>query len=136
LNTNTASRKRPCRVCGKWFRPNPRVGSRQKTCGCPACKKEWHRRKSSEWNKKNSDHFKANYLRKKLTELIPDESKSPAKPSPNLNPKRCLPLNGRLKSGINPMDFEGILSVEQAIVIEYIIGQIVNVAPIVKNASG
>ncbi len=41
-------------VCKKWFVPNPRVGSRQKICENSDCKKEWHRRKSSEWNKKNS----------------------------------------------------------------------------------
>jgi len=27
------STKRPCRICGKWFTPHPRLGTRQKTCG-------------------------------------------------------------------------------------------------------
>ena len=133
MSTPPASRKRPCRVCGKWFRANPRVGSRQKTCGCPVCKKEWHRRKSAEWNKKNSAYFKGNSLRKKLAAVTPDESQPPAKSSSDSKPKKFLPLNMTLKSGINPMDFDGILSVEQAIAIEYIIEQIIHKGPMVEN---
>ena len=38
--------KKPCRVCGRWFRPDPRVGDRQKTCGCSECQREWNRRLS------------------------------------------------------------------------------------------
>ena len=60
-------RKAPCRICGKWFTPNPRLGKRQKTCGDPDCKKKWHTRKCAEWNKKNPEYFKANYLSKKIT---------------------------------------------------------------------
>ena len=43
-------RKRPCRVCRKWFHPDPRVKDRQKTCGDPACQREWHRRLCAKWN--------------------------------------------------------------------------------------
>ena len=31
------ARKRPCTICRRWFRPNPRVGSRQRACGNPEC---------------------------------------------------------------------------------------------------
>ncbi len=37
-------KKRPCRCCRRWFRPNPRVGDRQKTCGENECQREWNRR--------------------------------------------------------------------------------------------
>lgn len=38
--------KKPCRVCRRWYRPDPRVGKRQKTCGRPECQREWNRRLS------------------------------------------------------------------------------------------
>lgn len=47
------SKKRPCKICRKWFRPDPRVGDRQKTCGTPECKRKWHTRKCAEWNRKH-----------------------------------------------------------------------------------
>ena len=39
------------------------------TCGDPRCKREWHRKKCAEWNRKNEDYFRANYLQKKLDGL-------------------------------------------------------------------
>ncbi len=38
-------RKKPCRICRRWFMPNPRLKERQMTCGNSLCKKEWHRKK-------------------------------------------------------------------------------------------
>jgi len=29
--------KRPCRLCRRWFRPDPRVGERQYACSTPEC---------------------------------------------------------------------------------------------------
>ena len=31
------ARKKPCRICRRWFRPDPRVGQRQRACGEPDC---------------------------------------------------------------------------------------------------
>ena len=31
------ARKRPCTICRRWFRPDPRVGDRQHACGKPEC---------------------------------------------------------------------------------------------------
>ena len=63
------TRKRPCKICRKWFLPNPRQVGRQTTCGNPACQKENHRRQCAQWNKKNREYFKANYLNQKLSQL-------------------------------------------------------------------
>jgi hypothetical protein len=38
---NAKTRKRPCRVCGRWFLPDVRCRSRQKTCGSLDCQNEW-----------------------------------------------------------------------------------------------
>lgn len=96
-------KKRPCRVCRRWFVPNPRLKDRQKTCGNARCKKEWHRRKCAEWNKNNPDYFKSNYLQKKLdaaTAKIPQ-------------PK------SRLKSGLPLGYVQEVIGIEHVVIIEY-----------------
>ena len=60
------SKKRPCRICQKWFMPNPRVGDRQKTCGAPECMRKWHAGKCTEWNRKNRTYVQENYLSDRL----------------------------------------------------------------------
>lgn len=64
------SKKRPCRICRKWFTPNPRAGDRQKTCGNPECKQKWHKKKCAEWNSQNSKCAQESYLHNKLIEKI------------------------------------------------------------------
>ncbi len=59
-------RKRPCRICQKWFAPNPRLDDRQQTCGDEECKRKWHAKKCAEWNRKNRTYFRAIYLSGKL----------------------------------------------------------------------
>lgn len=128
MNSKAASRKRPCRVCGKWFTPHPRVADRQKTCGADDCKKEWHRKKCAEWNKKNKADFKSNYLDKKLSGIPSEESQSADKSSSKPQKKQASTIHVPLKSGIDPEAFKDFLSAQQAIVIEYIIVQIVRQA--------
>ncbi len=60
------SKKRPCRICKKWFMPHPRVGDRQKTCGDLECMRKWHAGKCAEWNRKNRNCVQENYLSNKL----------------------------------------------------------------------
>ena len=67
------SKKRPCKVCRRWFSPHPRAGDSQKTCARPQCKREWHRRMCFEWNRKNREYFKGIYLKNKM--LAADEDK-------------------------------------------------------------
>ena len=66
MKSTAALSKRPCRICRRWFAPDPRLKDRQKTCGDAACMREWHRRKCKQWNKDNSAYFKANLLHHKL----------------------------------------------------------------------
>jgi hypothetical protein len=61
-----ACRKRPCRICKRWFSPNPRLKDRQMTCGEESCKREWHRRKCAQWNRENSEPIKKERLAQKL----------------------------------------------------------------------
>ena len=101
-------RKRPCRICRRWFMPNPKVKNDQKTCGAPLCKREWHRKKCAEWNKKNRDYFKANYLQKKLEAVTLPGA-----------PPRSPRIESRLKLGLPFSCFQEAISIQQAVIIEY-----------------
>ena len=101
-------KKRPCRICRRWFMPNPKVKDNQKTCGDPWCKREWHRKKCAEWNRKNAEYFKANYLQKKLEAVTRPEGTS-----------KTFQLETRLKLGLPISSFQEVISIQQAIIIEY-----------------
>lgn len=100
-------RKRPCRICRRWFTPNPRLKTRQMTCGNPGCKKEWHRRKCAEWNGKNTDYFRSNYLQDKL-DAARQYGTSP----------RVLSKN-RLKSGLPHCFVQEVIGIQHLIIMEY-----------------
>ena len=100
-------KKRPCRICRRWFMPNPRLKNRQMTCGDPGCKKEWHRRKCAEWNEENAEYFRSNYLQKKLDAACQSGT------SPPVLPKT------RLKSGLPHLFVQEVFEVQHLIIIEY-----------------
>ena len=112
-----ACMKRPCRICSRWFMPNPRLKDRQKTCGDAQCKREWHRRKCAEWNKENSNYFKANYLQKKLDAALQSEKVS-ITPQPKSGP--LAPTKIRLRSGL-PFEYvQEVIGTQHLIIIEYL----------------
>ena len=47
------ARKRPCTICRRWFRPNPRVGSRQRACGNPECQAARRQNTQANWRNRN-----------------------------------------------------------------------------------
>lgn len=59
-------RKRPCRVCGRWYQPTSRQRERQRTCGNPTCVREWHRRNCRRWHRRNKQVTQATYLAERL----------------------------------------------------------------------
>jgi hypothetical protein len=91
-------KKRPCRICGRWFTPHPRLKDRQKTCADTHCKREWHRKKCAQWNKSNADYFKSNYLHKKFD--------------------ATLACKSRFKSGL-PLPFvQEVIGIQHLVIIE------------------
>ena len=76
---------RPCRVCGKWFRAEPRQGDRQRTCGREECKKEWHRRGCAKWHKNNPGYDTHTRLLKRLVRESP-----PVLPGGQADPLRVI----------------------------------------------
>lgn len=110
------TRKRPCRICRRWFLPDPRQIGRQKTCGRAECKKEHHRRQCHQWNRKNPDYFKANYLSAKLA-----KTRDP----PAAAKKRAvgIPLS-RIKLGLQTDVVVEAIGLQQLVILEYIVAQI------------
>ncbi len=83
-NDEKIMKKRPCCICRKWFLPDIRQKDRQKTCGCPKCKAELHRRNCRKWNNRNKEYFANNYLENKIEQLekrVPEEDKKVTLPA-------------------------------------------------------
>ena len=110
-------KKRPCGVCRRWFRPDPRLKERQKTCGDAQCKREWHRRKCAEWNKRNPDYFKSNYLDRKLN--TPALAKKPSGASRPGNRPPPLPFKTPLSSGLPLGVVQDLIGIQHLVIIEY-----------------
>ncbi|MBC8434040.1 MAG: hypothetical protein H8D96_19190 [Desulfobacterales bacterium] len=111
------TRKRPCRICRRWFLPNPRLKSRQMTCGDSCCKTEWHRKKCEEWNRRNPDYFKANYLQKKL-EAAGHGAGTSKTPTAKSSPGKTL--KSRMKTGL-PLEYvQEVIGIQQLIIVEYL----------------
>ena len=112
-------KKRPCRVCRRWFTPNQRLGDRQRTCGDRECQREWHARKCAEWNRKNRAYFKEIYLRGRLESFgSGPPARSPSScPSCRINdpPRRSSPLD------LPQEVVQEVIEVKQLIIIEYIV---------------
>src|SRR6516225_5518077 len=51
-----ASLKKPCSICRHWFRPDPRVGARQRTCHKPECQAARRRKTQANWRAKNPEY--------------------------------------------------------------------------------
>ena len=110
------SRKRPCRVCGKWFSPDPRLGERQKTCGAAQCQRQRHAVKCAEWNRKNRSCFRESYLKSRIDRTAAKHSPSPSAPSPeNPAPRGPSPLDLPRKV------VEEVMGTQQSVIIEYIV---------------
>ena len=106
-------KKRPCRICRRWFMPHPKLKDRQMTCGDPECKKEWHRKKCAAWNKKNSDYFRSNYLHKKLYATSQRDKTHQSETLPT------RPIRSRLKSGLPHQFVQEVIGIQHLIIIEY-----------------
>src|SRR3990170_6589780 len=65
--------KKPCCICRRWFRPDPRIGSRQRTCKNTDCQTAHRRKKQKAWRKTHPDYF----IRKRI------EKRGNQKPAPD-----------------------------------------------------
>ncbi len=109
-------KKCPCRICRRWFMPNPKLKDRQMTCGDSKCKRQWHRKKCQEWNRNNPDYFRANYLQKKIEAA---QSKKTSKSHLSKTNTTGAPKS-LSKSGL-PLQFvQEVIGLQHLIIIDYL----------------
>ena len=65
------AKKRPCRICRKWFEPHARAGERQRVCSAEVCQRERHRQACATWHESNPDYDRAERLRRKVVPEVP-----------------------------------------------------------------
>lgn len=121
-------RKRPCRICGRWFSPNPRLGERQKTCGADACQQRWHAKKCAVWNRQNRSYFKEIYLRRRLEPCPPPLPVSASCKGVSSSPPPVSPLD------LPQEVIQEVLGRQHAVIIGYILRLLMREVQEVINA--
>lgn len=99
------ARKRPCRICRQWFRPDPRVGDRQRACSQPECQTARRQKTQASWRRRNADYAIAWRLDQRATQTpAPEPLRLPA-------PLPQLPWNiAKDQFGAQGADFLGVMS--------------------------
>lgn len=111
------TRKRRCKICKRWFLPDVRHTDRQNTCG-PECRRELHRKRCAEYNRKNRKLAKADYLQKKLDAV---ELRGREPPSEKFAPNVSAP---RIDLDLPTDVIQKAIGIRHLVVIEYIVEQI------------
>jgi len=75
------ARKRPCRICRRWFRPDNRVGDRQSACGSADCQKARRQKTQASWRARNPGYATAH----RIVQRNQDEACEPLRTPPPLN---------------------------------------------------
>ena len=57
--------KRPCSICRRWFRPDPRIGPRQRACRNPECQAARRVQTQQSWRDRNPDYFTARRIQER-----------------------------------------------------------------------
>jgi hypothetical protein len=115
------TRKKPCRICRRWFLPDARLKDRQKTCGRDECKRKWHSKKCAQWYRENIDYFKANYLQKKI-EAVSDKKELIVSDEPRVRPIKVT--TSRMRTGLPVAYVQELIGVKHIIIIEYLAQQL------------
>lgn len=134
MGPKRSARKRPCRICGRWFTPNPRLGERQKTCGADECQQRWHARKCAAWNRRNRSYFKEIYLSRRL------ESCAGGTCCPTPSPQSTSRQGGcSMPQRVSPLDLpreviQEVMGRQHTVIIEYILRLLMREVQEVINA--
>jgi hypothetical protein len=98
------ARKRPCTICRRWFRPDPRVGVRQQACGQPGCQMARRQKTQANWRNRNPGYSIAWRIDQRAAQ---PEAPEPLRMPPPLNQ---LPWNfAKDQFGPQGADFIGVM---------------------------
>jgi hypothetical protein len=67
------ARKKPCRICRRWFQPDARVGVRQRACPNLECQTARRQKTQADWRKRNADYGIAWRLDQRAAQTPPPE---------------------------------------------------------------
>ena len=97
-------RKRPCSICRRWFRPDPRVGDREHACRKPECQVVRRRRTQAQWRAANPDYATGYRIQQRAAQKRPPEPlRLPA-------PLSRLPWDlAKDEFGVKGADFIGVM---------------------------
>lgn len=96
--------KKPCCICRRWFRPDPRVGLRQRACSQPDCQAARRRKKQAAWREQNADYFTARRIQDRSQQ---ERTVEPLRLPPPLS---RLPWDiAQSQFGVQGADFIGVM---------------------------
>jgi len=98
------ARNRPCSICRRWFRPDPRVGTRQRACGQPDCQAARRKKTRAAWCSRNPGYYAARrILARSALERPPEPLRLPP-------PLSQLPWDiAQHQFGVKGADFIGVM---------------------------
>lgn len=98
------AKKKPCRICRKWFLPDVRVGGRQRACSRPGCQTARRKKTQAAWRARNPDYSTAwRILSRAASEGAPEPLRLPS-------PLSSLPWDIALSEfGTRGADFIGVM---------------------------
>lgn len=98
------ARKRPCTICRRWFRINPRVGARQRACSKPECQTARRKKTQANWRRRNPDYAACYRLDQRAAQAEP-----PPEPLRLVAPLNQLPWDlAKDEFGAQGADFIGV----------------------------
>jgi len=59
-------KKKPCRICRRWFLPDCHEGERQQVCGRPECQRERHRRNCADYHRREGAEERRHRIRQRI----------------------------------------------------------------------
>jgi len=99
------ARKRPCRICRRWFRPDPRVGERQHACCKPECQRSRRQKTQASWRRRSPDYATGYRIQQRAAQTPP-----PPEPLRMPAPLNQLPWDlAKDQFGTQGADFIGVM---------------------------
>src|ERR1039457_771425 len=99
------ARKRPCTICRRWFRPDPRVGVRQRACTKPECQTARRLKTQASWRYRNQGYAFVWRLDRRAT-----QAQQPPEPLRLPAPLNQLPWDfAKDQFGAQGADFIGVM---------------------------
>src|ERR1019366_7842290 len=99
------ARKRPCRICRRWFRRGPRAGDRQRACDAPECRAARRQKTQASWRNRNRGYAIAWRIDRRAT-----QAQQPPEPLRLPAPLNQLPWDvAKDHFGAQGADFIGVM---------------------------